>query len=358
MPGDITARFSTDLTISDFPLQYPITIQFTDMSLGNPDEWFWDFGTEDAFSTSQNPLVTFNEEPENGITLYAWKEREGNSFNIDDVVGGGRKLMPIIWPQPVPPWVWWCNDCGTNPEVWPYLQGTGWTDLGSSALLVGKVAWWNALVPNGYYSLEFYYIQIRLDLTSRPNAFLTYMYGVNDTFSWTVNDSGCAPSNQQNILFADDQNEISKKISAAKFSVEGDAAIMAVLPNGGNRVYTYMDYTNYIRYMIPSADYPLGDTKTVCDPGSGDGDKIGYQVRPSFTRIESITSDHYDIVVKDLTKGVDFVGVPRSGASPLSVQFTDLSIIDVASWSWNFGDGPVLGTTQDPLHVYTVGLTN
>lgn len=67
---------------------------------------------------------------------------------------------------------------------------------------------------------------------------------------------------------------------------------------------------------------------------------------------------------KVYTDFVDFVGVPRIGAQPLSVQFTDLSLpaSDVSAWLWDFGDGHT-GTTQNPLHVYedvgvyTVSLT-
>ena len=58
----------------------------------------------------------------------------------------------------------------------------------------------------------------------------------------------------------------------------------------------------------------------------------------------------------------DFVGTPTSGASPLTVSFTDASIGNLSSWSWSFGDGGT-ATVQNPSHVYaavgsyTVSLT-
>jgi PKD repeat protein len=58
----------------------------------------------------------------------------------------------------------------------------------------------------------------------------------------------------------------------------------------------------------------------------------------------------------------NFGGAPRSGWTPLTVNFTDSSTLDATSWSWTFGDGGT-STSQNPSHVYnclgnyTVSLT-
>jgi len=46
----------------------------------------------------------------------------------------------------------------------------------------------------------------------------------------------------------------------------------------------------------------------------------------------------------------DFVGIPRTGDGPLTVQFIDQST-NVNSWLWNFGDGTT-STEQNPSHTY------
>jgi PKD repeat protein len=55
----------------------------------------------------------------------------------------------------------------------------------------------------------------------------------------------------------------------------------------------------------------------------------------------------------------DFSATPRSGVTPLSVQFTDLSTGNsISSWEWDFtNDGSVDSTGQNPQHVYTTAGT-
>ena len=49
----------------------------------------------------------------------------------------------------------------------------------------------------------------------------------------------------------------------------------------------------------------------------------------------------------------DFAGVPVSGRSPLTVEFTDLSSGVPTAWLWDFGDGGTSGA-QNPSYVYAV----
>ncbi|NIM17120.1 MAG: M28 family peptidase [Candidatus Aminicenantes bacterium] len=56
-------------------------------------------------------------------------------------------------------------------------------------------------------------------------------------------------------------------------------------------------------------------------------------------------------VIDDGTLIAEFTASPTSGAVPLTVNFTDLSV-GATSWSWNFGDTGT-STDKDPTHTYT-----
>ena len=79
-----------------------------------------------------------------------------------------------------------------------------------------------------------------------------------------------------------------------------------------------------------------------------------YEVRLSVSNELGETAVHQDDidVLPSQNLTADFTGSPRSGQTPLTVQFTDKSQGDVASRSWNFGDGS-METEKNPLHTYT-----
>lgn len=50
--------------------------------------------------------------------------------------------------------------------------------------------------------------------------------------------------------------------------------------------------------------------------------------------------------------GASFSGTPTSGPAPLQVQFYANSGPEIATWSWDFGDG-TYGSGMNPVHIYT-----
>lgn len=69
-----------------------------------------------------------------------------------------------------------------------------------------------------------------------------------------------------------------------------------------------------------------------------------------------------DIGLYELAAGsivANFTYSPTTGVAPSTVIFTDTSTSDsgIDTWSWNFGDGSPISTTQNPTHEYVNGGT-
>jgi PKD repeat protein/photosystem II stability/assembly factor-like uncharacterized protein len=94
------------------------------------------------------------------------------------------------------------------------------------------------------------------------------------------------------------------------------------------------------RLQNPSHNYTIPGTYTV-----------KFAVYNGVTTDTIIKVDY--ITVKEPPAVVaDFKGVPTSGQSPLTVQFTDLSTGSPTSWSWDFGDGTSNSTLKNPKYTY------
>ncbi len=66
--------------------------------------------------------------------------------------------------------------------------------------------------------------------------------------------------------------------------------------------------------------------------------------------VQAIKPDYITMLVP--APEVSFVGAPRSGDTPLTVQFTSTVTNTVTGYAWSFGDGSV-ATTANPTHTYT-----
>lgn len=94
---DRSYRDSTNLLVADFvanPLKgyEPLTVQFTDKSLGKPTSWKWDFG-DGATSSQKNPLHTYQNSGTYTVTLIV------SNINKSDTLIKENYII-VLPPQP------------------------------------------------------------------------------------------------------------------------------------------------------------------------------------------------------------------------------------------------------------------
>ena len=127
-------------------------------------------------------------------------------------------------------------------------------------------------------------------------------------------------------------------------------------PTSGDSPLT-VNFTDLSTNSPTSWSWTFGDggTSTARHPSHIYTSSGNYTV--SLTATNSTGSDgetktNYITVTTAQAPVADFSGSPTSGASPLTVSFTDSSTNSPTSWSWTFGDGGS-STAQNPSHQYT-----
>ena len=98
IPGQLVAAFTSDKTFGTAPL----TIHFTDMSRGNPDTYFWEFGDgevwdgEDAISVVQNPQYTYRKPGIYNVRLTVSKGGQTDTTVLaTDIIIGAPRPIPV-----------------------------------------------------------------------------------------------------------------------------------------------------------------------------------------------------------------------------------------------------------------------
>ena len=91
-PEPLDAAFMADKTFG----VAPITIHFEDLSTGDPETFFWNFGDgDDAISVAQNPQYTYRKPGTYNVTLTVSKGGETSTTTLDTNI-------VIAMPRPIP----------------------------------------------------------------------------------------------------------------------------------------------------------------------------------------------------------------------------------------------------------------
>ena len=386
-PPPPVAQFSGSPTSGE----YPLTVDFTDLSSNSPTSWSWDFGDGVGTSTAQNPSYTYNTEGTYTVTLTAT-----NAYGSDDEI----KVDYITATSPQPP----TADFSGSPTSGEYPLTVNFTDLST-----GEPTSWNWDFGDG------------VGTSTAQNPSYTYTSAGYFTVTLTAtNVYGSGIETKINYINVTEPGQTTKAYALSDIPVLGTVTgsyANTVTSDNSYEVITETESTNHPRKVTSNAEHKWtfnvgsGGSSFMfyaeafrTDNSEGDNFTFSYSTDDAtYTSMFTVSSSSEQVYsaslpnlsgtvyvrVVDLNRSWDntaldavsvdqmyfefettpqpptanFVGTPTSGVKPLTVSFTDLSTGDPTSWSWNFGDGVGTSTAQNPNYTYpnagtyTVSLT-
>jgi PKD repeat protein len=410
----VQAELNPDFTGSPRSGVAPLTVQFNDTSTGLHDHWEWDFGDGNK-SAEQKPLYTYNKPGSYNVKLIISNASEEQATLVQD---NYITVEPALIPVPlnpdftgtprsgVTPLTVQFNDTSTGPhDQWEWDFGDGNTSAEQKPLYTYnkpgsynvKLIISNAGEEQATTTQDNYIIvnpapiagELILDFSGTPRSGvgpLTVQFNDTSTgfvepvtYLWDFGD-GNSSTDQKPLYTYNHQGSYTVTLNVSQ-SVGAPASIAknkyitvepALIP-----VPLNPDFTGTPRSGVTPLTVQFNDTST--GPHDhwewefGDGNKSAEQ-KPLYTynqpgsyTVKLIISnasgeqattvqDNYITVEPAPIAGeliLDFNGTPRSGISPLTVQFNDGStgFVEPVTYLWDFGDGGT-STKQNPLYTY------
>ncbi|MBD3285253.1 PKD domain-containing protein [candidate division WOR-3 bacterium] len=320
VPGDqLLADFSADPRTGPAAL----TVQFSDMSSGNPTEWEWDFG-DGYTSTTQDPNKVYADPGNYTVSLTVSDGVNEDTETKTDFIVVGEPSPPTAafsadpTSGPAPLSVTFSDESTANPTSWLWDFGDGSSN----------------------------------ETTQNP----THLYNDPGTYSVTLTATN---------TFGSDDTTRTDYINVGS-APDPVTANFTANPTTGTAPLT-VTFSDQSTGNPDSWEWSFGDGQisTQQNPSHEYTDPGNYDVELIATRGTS-TSTNYDsdtlLRTGEITVNAPnppvagFTADPSSGYVPfthrMTVSFTDTSTGDINNRSWNFGDGST-STEQNPTHTYT-----
>jgi hypothetical protein len=313
------ASFKSDLLPGDFPLEYPVTINFTNTSTTPYTAFMWKFtnavGQISHVDSVDNPSYTVTRREQLPLTI---------ELRIYTYAGFNTQFPDQISQT------WKDGTHNTNDQAYEEWSENPWRFAPEESGWPNNDQWFNfdPNPPSGSFQYYASYRSYTHDMTEThmDEAPFVMLYGIFVGL----------PGGMEDAL------TISGAINGGyAFSGDTPAGVMVPVADmtgtvGGDASWTVKDAADY-EQLSDYAGWKVLQWKIGWPYGGESSTRTG-RVGPDYQWGEN-----------DL--GIDFVGHPRRGWSPLGVTFTDISLTQFVEWEWSFGDGGT-GTTQHPYHVY------
>ncbi len=290
----------------------PNTFEFIDMSMGNPQSWYWEFGDGNS-STLQNPIHTYSTAGIYLVCLTIICDPNGTSATYCDtiVVSGGsancHAMFDVLQDSlNVLGFQFLDQSLPAPPDTWAWDFGDGSTS--------------GAQNPFHFYNAP-----------GKYNVCLTITTGVPGTTTF------CSDTYCHNVFVDTVPIQCHNNFQYSANNLIVDFFGMAI-PQSSTYAWGFGD---------GSSDIGQNVVHTYASPG--------------IYTVTLVTTDPLSGCTFTRTKNVQVQGtgicdpmfiILQGPIIGMSYQFLDASMGNPMSWSWDFGDGST-STLQNPMHIYT-----
>ncbi|MFZ5981507.1 MAG: PKD domain-containing protein, partial [Candidatus Zixiibacteriota bacterium] len=359
---------------------YPLTVNFTDLSINSPTSWSWDFGDGIGTSTLQNPSYTYNSTGTYTVTLTAT-----NAYGSDDEVKAGY-ITVTAPPPPVadftgspvageyPLTVNFTDLSANNPTswVWDFGDGLGTSTAQNPSYVYNTVGTYTVSLTatNAYGSdteTKFGYITVsepgQSDM-AYANADIPVLGTVTGDYSFTAVSDNAYEVVTEALSTSHPVKTTSNAEHKWTFEVgTGGSGFMFYSEafrtdnsEGDNFTFSYStdNVTFVTMFTVASSAEQIYSASLPNLTGTVYVRVVDANRSWGSNGLDAVYIDrmYFEFETTPQPPTADFVGSPTSGVKPLTVNFTDLSSGSPTSWTWNFGDGTGVSTAQNPSYIY------
>ncbi|MCX6692990.1 MAG: PKD domain-containing protein, partial [Methanomicrobiales archaeon] len=367
----------------------PLTVQFSNKTLGYPLFWNWSFG-DGTYSNAINPDHTYQSADLYTVSLTVTNDAGSATKTKEGYINVTGYKLPIanftanVTAGKVPLSVQFTDLSQNNPTEWMWEFGDGGTSIDQNPAYT-------------YNTKGTYSVTLTAKNLAGSNSTTKYQYITADEVpiaNFTSNvTSGKAPLSVQftdisqnnptgwSWEFGDGGTSLAED-PVYSYTTKGTYTVKLTVTNsaGSNSTTKYQYITtddlpiadfnaNVTAGKVPlsvqftdtsqnnptgwSWEFGDGGTSTAKDPIYTYTNKGAFTVKLTATNSAGSNSTiKYQYITTDIPPVADFNTNVTAGKVPLSVQFTDMSLNNPTGWSWEFGDG---GTSiaEDPVYTYT-----
>ncbi|MBK8561865.1 MAG: choice-of-anchor B family protein [Saprospiraceae bacterium] len=379
-----SAIFGADVTTGCAPL----TVSFTDQSTNAPTSWEWSFpGGNPAFSTEQNPTVTYQQAGNYDVGLTVTNAAGGSEAMMPGLITIGGSPVAGFSASPNGPSVQFTNSSTGSGVTYAWNFGDGQTSQAQNpshtysapgiynvGLIVnnacGTSTISNLIIIPDYLPIAGFNANITSGCAPLAVAYTDISVGQITSWEWSFPGGNPATSTIQNPVVTYNNAGIysaslivgnawgSNDVGQSDLitvnnvpSINFDYSINGTTVVFNNNTNNALSYAWAFNDGSGATSTDLNPTHTFPGPGA-------YQVVLNATNGCGTVSQTADIVIAAIAPtaafDLDFMG----DCAPLQVQFSDQSAGEPTAWLWSFPGGtPSTSTEQNPVVVYNAAGT-